>query len=175
MQFTLQERPGQQPVLIADGVIDEGLVPRLQAALDSFQGEEIWLRSPGGYARIDHEAGRIIRQRGLQTRIPAGWACRGACNFMFMGGVQRFVDDGGLFIVHMFALSDNNEDRAVIASRSSLLASADVLFSIRMGVSPRLLSDVMYREPARDSRSPGRCLSPAELTEYQVVTSSPTR
>ena len=172
MRFTVQERSGERPVLLAEGMIDADLIPRLQDALSGFSGEEVWLRSPGGMPRIDHDAGRLIRLRGLNTRIPAGWSCRGACNFMFMGGVERFVDHGGLFIADMFALSDGSEDRAVIASRSSLLASADVLFSIGMGVSPRLLSEVMYRQSARDSRSPGRCLTRAELDGYRVTTNT---
>ena len=55
-----------------------------------------WLRSPGGNARIGNQAGRIIRDNGLQTRIPEGWACFSACNFLFMGGFARFVDPGYL-------------------------------------------------------------------------------
>ena len=42
-----------------------------------------------------HEAGKLIRQTGIPTRIPAGWACFSACNFMFMGGAVRFVDPTG--------------------------------------------------------------------------------
>ena len=73
-------------------MIDDNLIPRLQAALRDFQGDEIWLRSPGGNARIGNQAGRLIRDNSLPTRIPAGWACFSACNFLFMGGVVRFVD-----------------------------------------------------------------------------------
>ena len=43
-----------------------------------------------------------MRENNMTTRIPAGWACFSACNFMFMGGGVRYVDQGGLFIVHMF-------------------------------------------------------------------------
>ena len=31
----------------------------------------------------------------MVTRIPAGWTCFSACNFVFMGGDRRFVDPGG--------------------------------------------------------------------------------
>src|SRR6185436_18840318 len=147
MRFTQQVVNGR-PVLLAEGQIVDNLIPRLRAALQSFQGDEIWLRSPGGNARIGNQAGRIIRENSLQTRIPAGWACFSACNFMFMGGFARTVDPGGLFIVHMFThTSDRQAIRSEVArgeentvgligeieQDSALLASEDNDFLIRMG------------------------------------------
>jgi hypothetical protein len=55
------------------------------------------------------EAGKLIRQSLAFTRIPDGWACFSACNFLFMGGRGRIVDPGGLFVVHMFT---HTSDRA---------------------------------------------------------------
>src|SRR3546814_20393611 len=91
-------------VLLAEGRIDAGLPDRLKAALAANPDvEEIWLRSPGGDARAGNAAGRVIRANfGLVTRIPSGWACFSACNFVFMGGQPRVIDPGGLFIVPMF-------------------------------------------------------------------------
>ena len=174
-------------MLLAEGRIDDNLIPRLQAALESFQGDEIWLRSPGGNARIGNQAGRIIRENGLQTRIPQGWACFSACNFLFMGGFARFVDPGGQFIVHMFThTSDREAIRSQVAQgedntigligdieqQSALLASEDNDFLIRMGLSRRLLTEVMYRTSAvadSSNRETRRCLTQAELREYNVV------
>ena len=51
MRFTVQAVNGHR-VLLAEGQIDSGLIPRLQAALRDETIEEIWLRSPGGDARI---------------------------------------------------------------------------------------------------------------------------
>lgn len=172
MRFTVHERPGQMPVLLAEGLIDQHVVPRLQAAIATFRGQEIWLRSGGGYAGVDHEAGRLIRAAGLVTRIPAGWACRGACNFMFMGGIQRHIDDAGAFIVHMFTNEGDVSDLTMVARSSATLASQDYLFLMRMGVRPSLLSDVMYREAARDRSALGRCMSQAELLQYNVATAA---
>jgi len=187
MRFTPQTVNGRQ-VLLAEGMIDENLIPRLQAALRTFQGDEIWLRSPGGDARIGNQAGRIIRDNNFITRIPAGWACFSACNFLFMGGVIRFVDRGGLFVVHMFTHTGNRETiRSGIAGgeestvgligeieqQSALLASEDNTFLIRMGVSRDLLTEVMYRQSAvagANNRSTRRCLTPAEIVRYNVST-----
>jgi len=172
MRFTVQSRAGQLPVPVADGVIDRNILPRLEAALDAFEGEEIWLRSSGGEVGVDREAGRLIRSRGLRTRIPPGWTCRGACNFMFLGGIIRAVDEGGLFIVQMFAHTGNLNDVAEVGRSSLRLATDDHRYLIQMGVSTRLLSDIMYREPARVG-APGRCLTPEELSHYNVDTGRP--
>lgn len=186
MRFTQQNVNGR-PVLLAEGQIDDNMIPRLRAALQTFQGDEIWLRSAGGNARIGNQAGRIIRENSLQTRIPAGWACFSACNFMFMGGFARTVDPGGLFIVHMFThTSDRQAIRSEVArgeentigligdieQDSALLASEDNDFLIRMGVSRTLLTEVMYRQNAVASasdRSTRRCLTHSEVLRYNVA------
>ncbi len=186
MTFTVQTINGRQ-VLLAEGMIDLNLIPRLRAALSTFRGDEIWLRSPGGDARIGNQAGRIIREQSLQTRIPAGWACFSACNFLFMGGFARHVDPGGLFIVHMFTHTGDREAiRSEVArgeentigligeieQQSALLASEDNDFLIRMGVSRALLTEVMYRQRAvadRRDRSTRRCLTQEEVRRYNVV------
>jgi hypothetical protein len=187
MTFNVLQRPGQRPVLLAEGFVDNDLIPRLQAALATFQGDEIWLRSPGGNARIGNQAGRLIRDNSLQTRIPAGWACFSACNFLFMGGTARFVDEGGHFIVHMFTHTGNREvirqetargeDSTVsligeIEQQSAQLASEDNDFLIRMGLYRTLLTEIMYRQSAvgdAQNRSTRRCLTQEELRRYNVV------
>jgi hypothetical protein len=186
MRFTPQEIDGKK-VLLAEGMIDDNLIPRLEAALRDETIAEVWLRSPGGNARIGNQAGRLIRASGLPTRIPQGWACFSACNFLFMGGALRFVDPGGLFMVHMFTHTSNREAiRQEVAQgeqntvsligeieqQSALLASEDNDFLIRMGLSRALLTEVMYRQSAvqdATNRSTRRCLTQAELTRYNVI------
>lgn len=188
MRFTVMNRPGQRPVLLAEGVIDDNLIPRLTAALNSFQGDEIWLRSPGGNAEVGNQAGRLIRSQNMQTRIPAGWACFSACNFLFMGGTIRFVDPSGLFIVHMFTFTGDraairgeinvNEARATqlingIEQGSAMLASEDNVFLVGMGIRPSLLTEVMYRVPVSagpQSHEIRRCLTQEQIRHYNVAT-----
>jgi hypothetical protein len=188
MALTLEEQGGRR-ILRAEGLIDDDLASRLAQALEEHAPiDEIWLRSPGGNARVGNEAGRLIRRAGIPTRIPAGWACFSACNFMFMGGPIRMVDPGGLFIVHMFT---HAQDRQAIASEvargqqstigligeieqgSALLASEDNDFLIRMGISRKLLTEVMYRQKALEEqgedRSTRRCLTQDEVHRYNVA------
>ena len=188
MRFTPQEIDGRR-VLLAEGVIDDDVVARLQAALNEHQDiGEIWFRSPGGNARVGNQAGRIIRENGMITRIPSGWACFSACNFMFMGGVVRYVDDGAQFMVHMFTHANDKaavkaqlasaDDQAIgllgaVEQQSALLASEDNDFLIRMGVSRKLLSEVMYRQKALaeqgEDKSTRRCLTADEVVRYNVA------
>lgn len=186
MRFTPQDVGGKR-VLLAEGQIDDGLIPRLEAALRDETIQEIWLRSPGGNAQIGNQAGTLIRRSGLPTRIPAGWACFSACNFLFMGGFARFVDQGGLFVVHMFTFTGNREtirsarqggdDSTVgligeIEQQSAQLASEDNDFMIRMGLYRTLLTEIMYAQravPVGQTQSTRRCLTQDEARRYNVV------
>jgi hypothetical protein len=187
MRFTLFETEARR-ILKAEGVIDAGAGARLAAALKEHDPiDEIWLRSPGGDARVGNEAGSIIRKLGVPTRIPSGWACFSACNFIFMGGPIRFIDDGGHFVVHMFThLSDKDAVHAEVSQSadealalisgveqdSAMLASEDNDFLIRMGVSRKLLTEVMYKQKAvaaGDDKSTRRCLTSREAVKYNVA------
>ncbi|MEZ5710478.1 MAG: hypothetical protein R3E02_13930 [Blastomonas sp.] len=190
MVLTPEEHNGIK-VLLAEGVVDTGLPARLkQALIDNPDISEIWLRSPGGNARAGNEAGRIIRAADgfLITRIPAGWTCFSACNFVFMGGRARIVEPNGEFMVHMFTMTGDRSiiDESValgtettvdligeIEQESALLASEDNDFLIRMGVSRKLLTDIMYRQQAIQGadgdRSTRRCLTSEENFKYNVA------
>lgn len=188
MRLTVQTVDGHR-VLLAEGVIDDALLPRLEAALRDQTIEEIRLRSPGGDARIGNRAGLLIRASLLPTRIPSGWACAGSCAFMFLGGITRTVEPGGLFIAQMFTVTGDRQairDRvargeretadliAEIALQSVRLASEDNDYLIRMGVSRALLTDIVYRQRAVATTTGGptqRCLTGEELRRYNVVNS----
>jgi hypothetical protein len=187
MRLTFEEVNGVR-VLKAEGTIDEDVAARLEEALKTHDPQEIWLRSPGGVARAGNEAGKIIRKAMIPTRIPSGWACFSACNFMFMGGAARYVDPGGLFVVHMFThLGDKEAVRAElkkghenaigligdVEQDSALLATEDNDFLIKMGVSRKLLTEVMYQQKAvatdAGDKSTRRCLTAAEAMKYNVA------
>lgn len=188
MKFTFDDSNGSR-ILRAEGQIDEDVALRLEQVLnENAPIDEIWFRSSGGDARAGNDAGKLIRKHGIPTRIPAGWACFSACNFMFMGGPVRFVEDGGLFVVHMFTHVGDKEavrselakgtDQAIgligeVEQDSALLASEDNDFLIRMGVSRKLLTEVMYQQKAvgddSGDRSTRRCLTLAEAKKYNVA------
>lgn len=186
MELTPLDR-GEYRVLLAEGMITPGLANRLRDALDADDTiAEIWFRSPGGDAYAGNEAGRMLRTNypGIVTRIPAGWACFSACNFVFMGGQLRVVEPEGQFMVHMFTHTGNRDavrqeveggtDSAIdfiadIEQSSAQLATEDNDFLIRMGVSRRLLREVMYATQAVGQGETRRCLTQDEAYEYNVA------
>ncbi len=185
MQLTPMERNGQT-VLLAEGRIDADLPGRLQRTIEANPNiSEIWLRSPGGDAAAGNDAGMLLRSQfpGIVTRIPAGWACFSACNFIFMGGQLRIIEPGGQFMVHMFTHTGDRgairselsggTDEAIeligeIEQSSAQLATEDNDFLIRMGVSRRLLSEVMYATSAVSGET-RRCLTRDEAYDYNVA------
>jgi hypothetical protein len=189
MAFSIR-KAGALKIMVAEGRIDAGVVTRLKTMLTKHPDlDEIWLRSPGGDARAGNAAGRLIRDTmDVETRIPAGWACYSSCNFIFMGGRKRTIDPGGEFIVHMFTQTNDRDSIDISVARgtdatteliaeieqdAAMLATEDNDFLIRMGVSRKLLSDIMYRQKAvagsgRD-RSTRRCLTRQEAISYGVM------
>ncbi len=192
MTLTPANRDGKR-VLIAEGVIDELLPDRMYDAIAADEMiEEIWIKSPGGDAKAGNETGKVIRSfPGMRTRIPEGWTCFSACNFVFMGGRLRQVDPGGIFMVHMFthtgqrqviadSVDKGTEDTVELIGEieqlSALLASEDNDFLIRMGISRDLLTDIMYRQLAtggKDGSGERYCLNQSEVVQYNVMNISP--
>ena len=164
MRFVVKARLGQRPVLFATGRIDDELIPRLRAAINSFPGDEIWLHSAGGNVDVGRQAAYLLRRSNMITRIPAGWACRGACAYMFMGGFARTVEAGGLFIVQPVAAGNHDPEAAARAAAARTVADSELL--IRMGISRTLLSEVLSRTEIGEQ---GQCLSAAELDRYNVT------
>ena len=176
-------------VLLAEGKIDSGLPSRLKAAIEQDERiGEVWIRSSGGDAAAGNAAGKVIRSfPGMLTRIPQGWTCFSACNFLFMGGDRRVVDPGGVFMVHMFTHTNQrdviqetiaegtNATAGLIGEieqSSALLATDDNDFLIRMGISRKLLTDIMYRQQAvKSAENPSTryCLTQEEVRRYNVM------
>ena len=108
---------------------------------------------------------------------------------MFMGGAVRFVDAGGIVRrPHVHArFGDKEAVRSELAKGTdsaigligdveqdlALLASEDNDFLIRMGVSRKLLTEVMYQQKAvadgSEDKSTRRCLTAAEAMKYNVA------
>jgi hypothetical protein len=106
MHFSLLQRRGEKRpinILFMWGAIEKGDSDRFREALEAGHPGELWLASPGGDVDEAINIAHMVRREGLTTRVPAGWDCVSACNFIFMGGVVRYVDPHATFQVHMFA------------------------------------------------------------------------
>lgn len=71
-----------------------GLVDVL-SAIDGFEegfwdgGTVLLLNSPGGSYHEGIEIGRMVREKGIGTRVPAGAECYSACAIVFMHGTSK--------------------------------------------------------------------------------------
>jgi hypothetical protein len=164
----------KERVLIIEGIIDPYASPHLASFIkSSLPIDEIWLNSPGGIASEGLALGRVIRSFGIPTRIPSGWRCVSACSMAFLGGPIRRIDAGGIYSVHMFALgrtrgtnADSKEPSLTEMEQiSAISATEQNNFLIQMGVSRKLLSEVIYRQ-----KSSGiRCMTRQEEKQYNIV------
>ena len=85
---------------------------------------------------------------------------------MFLGGIIRSIDDGGLIAFDTMSGSAGQD--------SALRISRENDFLIRMGVSRRLLTDIVYRQQAAaDGRHPLRCLTQDEARSYNIANDLP--
>jgi len=188
-------KEGGRRVVKFSGAIVPGAADILEKALENSRDpiDEIWIGSSGGDAAEGLKIGKMIRAMGVPTRVPGNWGCASACNFAFMGGAIRMVDQGAAFAVHMFTATSSVDYQAYvdvtrkggdpnmtlnnIARReqaSALLASDENDFLIRMGVSRKLLTEVMYQQKADafaggNDKSTLRCLTGEEMQRYNVV------
>ena len=98
---------GAASIVLAWGGIGAGDAGRFAAALAAAGAiYEVQFFSPGGLLDEGLQMGYTVRARQLATRVPQGARCASACNFAFMGGVVRSIDEGARFEVHMFETGD---------------------------------------------------------------------
>jgi|GEM_PF-1955465 hypothetical protein len=181
LSFSLVQGPRNHRTLVVEGQIGEGDYERFRQALAQVPGvEDIVLNSPGGILDEGLAIGRLIRSRHLTTRIPAGFRCMSACNFVFLGGVVRYVDPSGIFAVHMFTASGSesyvNDVIAEVRKRgleatirdieqeSAETAAKIARFLVEMSVSLRFLTEF-----ASIPNEHPRVLSLEELREYNII------
>ncbi len=184
MEFRVVTQPNGLRVLMAQGQIVAGDADRLRAVLRQNPAiDEVWLHSGGGSGQQGEAMGRLLRERGLATRVPRGSRCASACADMFLGGMIRMVDADDAYGVHMFTFSRN--DRLREAARAQIQqqgaegagevmrgveqASARVMatwqrYVLEMGVSPRFV-DVATQTSADEIR----WLTRRELSQLNVI------
>ena len=140
-------RLGTHGAAFADGTIAPGTGSALAAFLDSDRAatvSEIVLHSPGGSVTDAETMGRLIRDRGLSTRILPDGYCASSCPLVFAGGVERIADATSWIGVHqVFAprditgsLSDGMEEAQRVSAEAQTLLDG-------FGVDPRVWTHAM--------------------------------
>jgi hypothetical protein len=102
-------RLGTHGAAFADGTITRGTADALAEFLASERAKgvsEIVLHSPGG--SVDDATGmaKLIREKGLSTRVLPDGYCASSCPLVFAGGTERVADATSWIGVHqVFALT----------------------------------------------------------------------
>jgi hypothetical protein len=187
MRFsTFEPCSGNSPIcaprIFAEGVIEPDTAKKFAAFLSNTKSHQdelppqptVCFNSPGGDLGGGLELGRSIRQRKFQTCLAPEYSrenrrtgqeeiiakdvvCASACAFAFVGGVNRFIEDGARYGIHQF--NNPRGDQGDSATQKAVVILAEYLEA--MGVSREMLD--------RASRSSQiSWLSQAELRKFRV-------
>lgn len=102
--YQVVEANGVRALLVEGGVGDNEGAAFAAALAQAGNVDEVWLSSPGGNMAEGMKIGRLIHQKGLAVRIPAGRACISSCSLAFLGGAIRIIEPGGHYGIHMFSV-----------------------------------------------------------------------
>lgn len=69
------------------------------------------LNSPGGSTLAGVEIGRAIRLKGFLTYVPADTVCASACGYVWLAGVQRYMEKTSKVGFHASFVQDNGVNR----------------------------------------------------------------
>jgi hypothetical protein len=162
---------GPDGLASAVGRIDVGAAEAFRNFLED-EGKDarrIVLHSPGGSVRDAIAMARLIRERKLETAVPADGYCASACPLVLAGGVHRAAGEAAWIGVHqVYSVPGAGEavardvDRSV-AQIQATIAECQALL-VEMGVDPRLWIHAM-RTPADELY----VLTPDELREFRLV------
>ena len=156
----------------AIGRIDPGTADLLAALLA--QPDEgvktLVLHSPGGSVSDAIAMARLLREKKIDTRVPADGYCASACPLLMAGGVQRLAGESawiGVHQVYAVPMSETAQPRDVDASIADIqrtIAECQQLL-VDMGVKPEVWIKAMTTPPDELY-----VLTPSELEDFAVVT-----
>lgn len=162
---------GRDGVASAVGRIDAGTAEAFRNFIeDDGRGvRRLVLHSPGGSVRDAVAMARLIRERQLETEVPADGYCASACPLVLAGGVERSAGEAAWVGVHQVYAVPGAErgvardlDRSVAQIQATIADCQSLL--VDMGVDPRLWIHAM-QTPADELY----VLTPAELAEFRLV------
>lgn len=168
---------GPQGRLEMTGTIVPGTAERLRAELEKRGGyaTRIVLNSPGGVVQEALAMARLVRERGLDSRVPAGGLCASSCPLLFAGGVRRVAEAGAAIGVHqVFAVPGavagvGTGGAGEGMARAQAVSAEAQRHLLAMGVDARVWIHAMETPPQELFY-----FSPAELVALKLVTAEAT-
>ncbi|WP_152045965.1 COG3904 family protein [Aureimonas psammosilenae] len=168
MEFRLAEGD----VATAVGRIDMGTAAKLRAFLDGDgkAAKMLVLHSPGGSVEDALEMARLVREKRLETQVPADGYCASACPLVLAGGIRRAAGQDAWVGLHQVYAVDipgvpklRDLDRSVSDIQATVGRCQELL--VEMGVAPAIWIKAM-RTPPQDLY----VLTPEEMRQANLTT-----
>ncbi len=153
--------------LEAIGTITPGTAERFRAEIEK-RGDyvkTVVLSSPGGSVQDALAMGKLIREKGLATRVEANAHCASSCPLVFSGGVSRSVGEGASVGVHqMIPVGPTTLTQGQSIERIQAVSAECQRHMIDMGVDARVWTHAMETPPQEMFY-----FSRAELKSLQLI------
>lgn len=155
-------------ILEAQGSIDLGAAARFATEIEA-RGEyvkTVSLNSPGGSVSDALTMSKLIRDKGLDTRVNARALCASSCPLIFAGGVGRQAETDAIVGVHqVFNAGEErpSPERAMSSAQSTTARIARHLDD--MGIGSGLWLHALETPPDRLYY-----LTPEEMVAFKLVT-----
>jgi hypothetical protein len=164
MRFELQ--PGG--LLKAEGAIDLGAADRFAEEIAA-RGEyvkAVTLNSPGGSVEDALAMSKLIREKGLDTRVATRALCASSCPLIFAGGVAREAAENAILGVHQVFNAGENRPSPEQAMSEAQRTTARIARHLQdMGIADGLWLHALETPPERLYY-----LTPAEMAEFKLTT-----
>ena len=148
-------------ILVVTGSIELGVTKKFAALLIQYPKlQTVVLTSPGGNIYEARGLSKLIRDRGMNTRVDAN--CSSACATAFIGGVERTLGPDAQLGFHQYRI---DASYSVIATDPSAEQERDRLLYAASNVKPWFLTK-MFESNSDEMWFP----NPEELLEAGVVT-----
>ena len=159
--------------LTATGAITPGTAERFASEVEKRGSyvKTVVLNSPGGSVQDALAMGKLIREKGFATEVPADAHCASSCPLVFAGGATRIAREGASIGVHqVFALTGPGQPGLGAdggMARAQQVSAECQRYLVDMGVDPRVWIHAMETPPERLFY-----FSPQELTDLKLATGS---
>lgn len=112
-------RDGKNPIYAITGDIDPNAQMVFKRLVGDRMGGTVELKSLGGDLVASVSIGRIVRDHGIKTVVPAGTYCLSGCAIIWAGGVERRVEEHGTVGFHR--PWRRNENGEVVPGRTGIV------------------------------------------------------
>ena len=155
-------------LLKAEGSIDLGAADRFAEEIAA-RGEyvkAVSLNSPGGSVEDALKMSKLIREKGLNTRVAAKALCASSCPLVFAGGVAREAEKDAILGVHQVFNAGTERPSAEQAMSGAQSTTARIARHLdEMGIGNGLWIHALETPPDRLYY-----LTPKEMAEFKLTT-----